>query len=303
MDSPIVKADALCRAYGKTDAVAGASFELARGKVTALIGRNGAGKTTLIKLLLGLESIMSGTAEVLGLDPRKCPEEIRRQVGYVPENHRLYEWMTVAEILHFTSAFYPTWDNELVDDLLKTFDLERGKKLKELSRGMLAKVALTLALAHRPKLLILDEPTSGLDAIIRHEFLESIIDVAADEDRTVLISSHLLTDVERVTDEVIVMDEGRILLTEGLFELQDRVREVRITFGEAPPDDFVFPNALRTKGQGRERTVVLGDFTPGTPGLLRKQFDRAGIEDRRLSLEEIFVALVSESTARTLPTP
>ena len=301
MNTTVAKADGLAKAYGATKAVDGVSFELRRGQVTALVGRNGAGKTTLIKLLLGLEPATAGTAVVLELEPAGTAEEIRRQVGYVPENHQLYKWMTVAEILAFTSAFYPTWDSELADELLRTFALEPDKKLGELSRGMLAKVALTLALAHRPKLLILDEPTSGLDAIIRHEFLESIIDVAADEDRTVLISSHLLTDVERVTDDVLLMEEGRILFAEELTSLQDRVREIRLTFDEAPPADFSLPGALRERGKDRERLCVVGDFGGNTLTELEGRFPGAKFEARRLSLEEVFVALVAGKTGASPP--
>jgi len=133
------------------------------------MGRNGAGKTSLIKTLLGLIPMSSGSADVLGMSSLKDHVQIRKRVGYVPEAHNLYKWMTIEETVRFVSAFYPTWDGSLCDELLCKFGLDPRKKIAELSRGMVAKTGLTLALSHKPDLLILDEPTGGLDAVIRKD--------------------------------------------------------------------------------------------------------------------------------------
>lgn len=293
MTDAIIQTNALTKHYEKLVAVDSATLEVPPGCVFALMGQNGAGKTSLIKMLLGLTPITGGNATVLGLDSGKLHVEIRRRVGYVPEEHHMYRWMTVDELMRFTSAFYPTWDADLCSSLIKMFGLDSGKKVSELSRGMVAKVALTLALAHRPQLLVLDEPTSGLDAVVRREFLESIVDVAADEGRTVLISSHLLNDVERVTDRIAFMVDGQIRFVEDVEALKERVRELRITFAGQPPADWDVPGCVSMQKGEHEWGCVVDNFGPDTLGELESVLPGAQVRERALGLEEIFVALAS----------
>jgi ABC-type multidrug transport system ATPase subunit len=291
----VIETKGLIKKYGKTEAVHGVDLCVEPGKVFALMGRNGAGKTSIIRMLLGLTPITKGAASVLGLDSKKEHVAIRKRVGYVPEEHHMYRWMKVREIAWFTSSFYPTWDNALCDSLMERFGLDPNKKIKELSRGMIAKTALVLALSHRPEVLVLDEPTSGLDAVIRKEFLESVVDVAADEGRSVLISSHLLNDVERVTDRVALLDHGRIKLTENLEDLKVRVREVSITFNGPAPTDTAIPGALRVDTGPAEWGAIFDNYSPATLADLTQRFPTATLTPRTLTLEEIFVALVGDS--------
>lgn len=292
MTAPVIRTKNLTKRYGKLTAVDGVSLEVAPAQVFALMGRNGAGKTSFIRMLLGLTPISGGEAEVLGRDSAKRHVEIRRAVGYVPETHHMYRWMSIKELADFTGAFYPTWNDALCAEYLRRFELDPAKKVKELSRGMVAKLALTLALAHEPELLILDEPTSGLDAVVRQEFLESIVNVAADEGRTVLISSHLLNDVERVVDRVALMDNGKIKLVESMESLKARMREVRMTFPAGAPTGEKPSGALRLQATDKEWLMVTPDFTPETEAQLRQKYPGALVESRSLTLEEIFVALV-----------
>jgi ABC-2 type transport system ATP-binding protein len=195
----------------------------------ALLGDNGAGKTTALRILLGLIRADEGHAEVLGLESATQGEEIRRRVGYVPERPTLYLWMTVAEIGWFAAGFYPSGYLSKYQDLVRGFQLPLDRKLKALSKGMLAKVSLALAMAHEPELLVLDEPTSGLDPLVRREVLESMVDVAA-AGRTVVLSSHQLGEVERVADAVAVLKQGKLVLYEMLDVLKSRIRELTVTF-------------------------------------------------------------------------
>lgn len=293
MNDSAIRTNGLTKRYGAVLAVDNVTLNLPAGRVSALMGRNGAGKTSLIKMLLGLIPISAGDASVLGLDSRTADIAIRQRVGYVPEEHHMYSWMTVAEITQFTSAFYSEWDADLCATLLERFALDPGKRIQHLSRGMVAKTALTLALAHRPEMLILDEPTSGLDAVVRRDFLGGIIDVAADEGRTVLISSHHLSDVERVADDVILMDRGAIGLVEDLATLRERMREVKVTFAGDAPEPIELPGVLSLTRDRREWTVVLGSFGAGTMAELHEQLPGAVLEERTLTLEEMFVAQVS----------
>ncbi|OGV74356.1 MAG: hypothetical protein A3K19_27345 [Lentisphaerae bacterium RIFOXYB12_FULL_65_16] len=290
-EPPAIAVGGLRKRYGTTLAVDRVTLDVPHGAVFALVGRNGAGKTTLIRMLLGLTPIAEGSATVLGRDSAKDHVCVRREVGYVPENHHYYGWMTVAEVLRFVSAFYPSWDVALCRDLVARLGLEPDSRLRTLSRGMVAKVALVQTLAHKPRVLILDEPTSGLDAVVRREFLESIVEVAVEEGRTVLFSSHLLTDVERVADRVAVLSAGRLRLVEELPRLKTRMRQFRVTFPHDPPDNCGIPGVVSLKRDGRQWLLVVDTAVPGAEAELHACLDGAVIEPLPMNLEDIFVAL------------
>ena len=172
------------------------------------------------------------------MDSSRYDLEIRRRVGYVPEQLSLYDWMTVAEIGWFAAGFYSPGYQRVYAQYTSRFGLEDSQKIKTLSKGQRAKVALSLALSHKPELLILDEPTSGLDALVRREFLESMVDVAA-EGRSVLLSSHQVSEVERVADMVAILLNGKLVCVERLEDLKRETREVTVTLGDVhmrPPD-------------------------------------------------------------------
>ena len=175
MGSNAIVIDGFTKTYGNRTAVDSLSIEVPQGSIFGLLGQNGAGKSTTIKTLLNLLQPTAGRLSVLGLDSIGDSVALRRKVGYLPEEPAYYAWMTVEEIVRFNASFYPTWDAALADSLLKQLDLPRDRKLRELSRGMQAKVGLVMALGSRPEVLVLDDPTSGLDAIVRHEFSEAMI--------------------------------------------------------------------------------------------------------------------------------
>lgn len=299
MDSPVIQTHGLSKRFGRLTAVAELTLAVPPGQVLALMGANGAGKTTLIRLLLGLLQPDGGSASVLGLDPRRESVRLRQQVGYVPEAHHFYPWMRIGEVCRFAAGAYPTWDADTCQGLLQTFGLDPAQRLGGLSRGMTAKVALTLALAHRPRLLVLDEATSGLDAAVRQEFLETMVGVAADEGRTVLISSHLLNEVERVVDHAAFIDRGRLRFVEDVESLKERFREIRLTFADAAPPTLELPGILQATRLGREWVTVIGDASEARFREIRARFPRAECASRVLSLQEIFVAL--QRTAGAVP--
>lgn len=225
MDNTAIKISKLTKDHGKKRGVFNVDLTIEQGSVFGLLGRNGAGKTTLIRSLLCLEPADSGTASIMGMDFIDANREILTFTGYVDENKALYTWMTVRGLMDFTAAFYETWDKEYVNDMLSEYRIDPSQKIGELSRGARAEVALITALGHRPKLLILDEPASGLDVIVRSEFLEKLIHASCSGDTTVLISSHILEDVERICDHVAFMDQGKILFQSGMEELRDEYTE------------------------------------------------------------------------------
>ena len=178
--------------YGRTPVLSGVNLQVPTGAIFGFLGRNGAGKTTTIKTLLGLLRPKAGTCRVLGLDPQNDPLGVRRGVGYMAEDQRMYGWMTVDQIIRWCASFYPQWDRAFTDRLLDTLQLDRKTRVKALSKGQNSKLALLLALGHRPQVVILDDPTLGLDPIARKEFLRNVIGLMQDQHVTVFFSSHLL---------------------------------------------------------------------------------------------------------------
>jgi ABC-2 type transport system ATP-binding protein len=224
---------------------------------------------------------------------------IRRRVGYVPETHHIYRWMTVREVAWFCSSFYPTWSKDECSRLLKEFDLDPAVRVRNLSKGALAKLALTLALAHDPEILILDEPTGGLDVIVRKEFLESIVNLIEQRGKTVFISSHLLDDVERVADHIAVIDKGRLKIAGEVDDLKRRITHLRITFKTAPAQGSppalpgVAPaDILQSELSGREWGLIVNNFSDEILAQIKSAFPDAQVETHRPTLEEMFIALV-----------
>lgn len=218
----VVSVQGLSRRFGANLALDSVDLYIPRGGVYGLLGVNGAGKTTLIKHLLGLLRTQQGAVRVFGLDPVADPVGVLSQIGYLSEEPDLPGWMHVDEFLRYMRAFYPNWDDAYAEDLRMTFGLDPAARVESLSKGQRARAGLLAALAHRPPLLLLDEPSSGLDPVVRRDIVDAILRTVADEGRTVLFSSHLLDEVERVADHVTVLNRGRISLSAPLDEVKSR---------------------------------------------------------------------------------
>jgi ABC-type multidrug transport system ATPase subunit len=259
------------------------------GVVVALLGENGAGKSTALRILLGLLEPDAGESTVLGMDSRRQGLEIRRRVGYVPDQPALYDWMTVEEAGWFVAGFYPLGFQKQYDELVAHFELPPDRKIKDLSKGMRAKVSLSLAMAHKPELLILDEPTSGLDPMVRREFLESMVDVAA-QGRTVLLASHQIAEVERVADVVAILQEGKLVLVERLEDMKSHVCELTVTLRNGSPDLPPVPGTvLHRELKGRQWRLLVRNMDESRFERFRGDVEISTVEVRHPSLEEIFV--------------
>ena len=289
----VVEIHGVTRRFCSTAAMDDVSLSVPRGSVFGLVGVNGAGKTTLLKHVLGLLRAQTGRVRVFGLDPVADPVGVLSKIGYVSEEKDLPDWMRIDELFHYSRAFYSSWDDRYADKLRQTFELDPAKKVKHLSRGQRARAGLLVALAHRPQILVLDEPSSGLDPIVRRDILAAIIRTISEEGRTVLFSSHLLDEVERVSDQVAMIDQGRIILCDGLDQIKETFHSLTIRFDapqSAPP---VIPGALTWKGARHEWTAVCN----GRLDALQAAAAEAGariVEQRTPSLDEIFVAQVGK---------
>lgn len=289
MEQSVVDVTNLSRLYGEKTALDGVSFRAGAGQVYGLVGSNGAGKTTLLKHLLGLLRATSGSVRVFGRDPVVDPVGVLSRVGYLSEDRELPEWMRVEELMRYTQAFHPTWDASYARELLETFALDPAKKIKDLSKGMRAQAGLIAAVAYRPELLILDEPSSGLDPIVRRDILEAIIRTVTDEGRTVIFSSHLLDEVERVSDHVAMLHKGTLKLCAALEEIKARHRRVSLRFEMPRTEPPEVAGAIRVDGAGREWTVI-SDATRAYAPAAAQHIGAVIVEDAEASLDEIFVA-------------
>ena len=293
----VIRLDNVTKRFGRQTALRRVSLAVPQGSVFALLGENGAGKTTAIRILLGLADADEGKAEVLGLPSATAGTEIRRRVGYVPEESDLYDWMRVDEIGWFAAGFHPEGYWERYQDLIAGFRVPRDRRISQLSKGMRAKVRLAIALGHDPEVLILDEPTSGLDAIVRREFLESMVDRAA-TGRTVLLSSHQIHEVERVADYVAIIREGDLLAVERLDAMKQDTRHLTLTVKDLTSDlPDLSGRVLQMTERGRQVDVMIRGMSNADLAVVAEHPVVEAIEERVPSLEEIFVAYMQRNGA------
>jgi ABC-2 type transport system ATP-binding protein len=311
-----IELSGLTKRFGRTLAVDSLSLRIPHGSTFGLLGPNGAGKSTTIKMLMGMLSISAGQARVLGVDVQADPVQIKQRVGYVPEAHNIFRWMRIREVIGFCKSCFPTWNDQTCNEILDLFALDPEKKVKQLSKGMLTKLSLLLAVSHEPELLVLDEPLSGLDPIAREEFLDGVLQTICDRGQTVLISSHMLDDVRRLADTIGILNNGRLVVQGGVDELLTSTKRIRATLrnGFRPNQSFagktgtgsepnssggtnnassevpvpILPGVVWQHVEGREWTITVRDFSPEKVQQVRaiEGVERADVID--LGLEELF---------------
>ena len=280
--------DRLTHYYGEFKALDTMSFKVEPGAIFALLGRNGAGKTTALKCLLGFERPTRGRAEILGHDAMAMPPSTRERIGYVAENASLVRWMRVKDLVAFQAASFRNFDRALCRKYLDRLGLPPKRRVYQLSRGMRAQLALALALAPRPEVVVMDDPAMGLDAVVRREFLEVMIDLIQEEGRTLLFTSHILTDVERVADRVAILDAGVLRVNAPVDVLKDRIRRYRATFdGDAPAIPEI-EGLVRARRRRNELLLTVVDGNGAVPEACTRLGART-VDHERLSLEDLFI--------------
>jgi len=277
--------------YGRQRVLDAFSLAVPVGSITALLGRNGAGKTTAMNCLLGFVAPTRGSVRILGHEAGLMPPALRERIGYVAEGQRLVPWMRVRDVVSFQAASFRTFDRELCASYLARLGLPPRKRVHQLSRGMRAQFALALALSPRPELVILDDPAMGLDAVVRREFLEVMIDLIQEEGRTLLFTSHILADVERVADRVALLDRGVLRLDAPMEVLKERIRRFRAIFeGDAPAPPPV-AGLIRSRRRRNELHLTVIDPDRDAIGALGARL----VEEEPLSLEDLFIDFTSEA--------
>lgn len=286
-ESPALEATALGKRYGSNWALRDCTLTIPAGSVTALVGPNGAGKTTLLQLAVGLIEPASGTISVLGHDPRAEPLAVLPHVGFVAQDHPLPRRFTIGETLRLGRELNPSWDDAIAERRIDELGLSRRQRIETLSGGQQAQVALTLALAKRPELLLLDEPVASLDPLARREFLTGVLRAVTETGITVVLSSHIVADLERICDRLIILANGRTQLVGSIEEL---LAEHRLLTG--PRTDAV--------AVARVHQVIRESHTERQTTLLVRAnghiFDTCW-EQHEVDLEEIVLAYLGTTSA------
>jgi len=285
---PAIELLGLTKRFGRTTAVDRLSLRVTPGSTFGLIGPNGAGKTTTIKMLMGVLTPTAGQARALGIDALAEPLRLRQRVGYVPESHHMDRWMRVAEVVGFCRSLYASWNDRTCREMLDRFQLDERKKVKQLSKGMMVKLSLVLAVSHEPEVLVLDEPMAGLDPLAREEFLDGVLRTICERGQTVLFSTHSLDDVQRLADTVGILHGGRLLVHRNIEELLATTKRIRATLTDGRLPDRLPDNMIWQRVEGREWLVTVGDFTEETVRQLRAEEGVEHVEVIDLGLEDLF---------------
>jgi ABC-2 type transport system ATP-binding protein len=267
--------------------------------VYGLLGRNAAGKSTAIKMLLGMVHPDCGRAELFGEDCERLRPQTRARIAYLAEGHPLYRWMTIGEAVRFTRAFYPTWNQRLLDQILDHFGLSQKAKVRRLSNGQRAQVSLSLAVAAEPELLILDDPTIGLDTVVRRDFLGSLIQIIQRRGRTILFSSHILGDVERVADRIGILVDGVLRVDCPTEHFKDSIRKVVLEFAGEPPPFPACPGLVSSQQAGRTLEAVIVGYSDEHRRLAESLSPRV-LEVVEMNLEDAFIEY-TRGPRRALP--
>ena len=282
--SPCLALRGLTLSFGKQRVLDGLDWSLRSGRVVGLLGRNGAGKTTLIETLLGLREPQAGEATMFGQPSLALGDDARARIGYVPQRSDLFEWMTADQLLAYFRSFYPRWNTAKVDGLISRWDIARDKPIRKLSGGQQQRLSIIRALAHEPELLVLDEPVASLDPAARRDFLGELVDQVIDRRTTIVFSTHILSDLERVAVDVAFLSGGRIALHAPL----DELLESSVRLGGVPADVRRFVDQHQLQAISRDAGVPViargrdAEAIPlATPTV---SVDRATLEDLFLAL-------------------
>lgn len=297
--SHAILTDRLTKYYGSRCVVNHLNLKVPEGCVYGFLGRNGAGKSTAIKMLMGMVQPNYGGMELLGQDAEDLPPETRRRIAYLAEGHPLYGWMSIGEAVNFTRAFYPGWNQELLDRILEHFELPKKSKIRRLSNGQRAQVSLALAIAPDPELLILDDPTLGLDTVVRRDFLESLIQIIHRQGRTILISSHVLGDVERVADRIGILVDGVLRVDCPTDHFKRSVRKVVLEFASPPETPSQCAGLVNAWRVGNRLELVIVDFAEEHRRMI-EELRPLSWEPAELNLEDAFIAY-TRGPRRSLP--
>jgi ABC-2 type transport system ATP-binding protein len=289
----------LTKYYDQRAVVNNLELRVPQGSVYGLLGRNGTGKTTAIKMLLGMVHPDYGRSELLGEDSFHLRPETKARIAYLAEGHPLYRWMSIEQAVRFARSFYPRWNDILLEQILDHFGLALKARIRRLSSGERAQVSLALAVASNPELLILDDPTLGLDTVVRRDFLESLIQIIQRQGRTILFSSHILGDVERVADRIGILIDGVLRVDCPTEHFKESLRKVVLEFPGNPPAFPACQGLVSSRQVGRKLEVIIVGYGEDHRRMAESLNPRS-MEVIELNLEDAFIEY-TRGPRRALP--
>ncbi len=263
---------------------------VAPGSVIGVLGKNGAGKTTLLEIALGFSPASSGSIRLWGHDSVALPSPLKGRIGYVPQQDELLSFLSGAQQIALTASLYGNWDQELIERLAREWEVPLGRRISTLSGGERQKISILLALGHRPDLLVLDEPLASLDPIARRSFLSQLLEITADQAHAVIFSSHIISDLERVANEVWIMRDGRMVWAGEMDGLKESVVRIHLRAREPLPARIGMPHTLHERVDGQSATISVSRWQPEAAQSLATLL-HAEMEVEPLDLEDIFLEL------------
>jgi ABC-2 type transport system ATP-binding protein len=291
--NPIVQMHGLDKQFEAIQALRDVTLDIHAGSIIGLLGANGAGKSTLLRHIIGLYLPDKGTCVTFGCEAGKLGPAQLGRIGYVHQEGELLEWMTVGQLIRYVSAYYPNWNHALEMQYIADFDISTDPHVGSLSPGQRQKLAILLAIGFEPELLILDEPASTLDPLARGRFLDLLLQIIQDEGHTIIISSHILSDVEKVIDHAIIMKAGQILHNCSFDELKEEFFRIRISAlsGELPAE-LPFENIIRRQQSNGQAVMIVKNTSPEQIEQTAERLN-CQVEIQTLPLEEIYKLIVS----------
>lgn len=285
-----ISLNGLQRKLGGVTILKGITAEVAPGQVVALLGKNGAGKTTLLETILGFGFPSAGEAKLWDTRATDIDGEIKQRLGFVPQQDELLAGLNGRDHLELFKAFRKTWNQSLVDRLIAEWLIPLDISVGKMSVGQRQKLSILLAMAHEPELLILDEPVASLDPIARRQFLQQLVDIAADENRAVIFSTHIVSDVERVANQVWMLRDGELAYQGGLDELKESFVRVTLSFNQPFNQKINWPNLIKQKNSGHQAQLTFEHWQAEMEQQLAQEFG-AQVQVDYLGLEDIFLEL------------
>jgi ABC-2 type transport system ATP-binding protein len=290
MSEPVVRTRHLVKRFGGPAVLDDVSVTAGPGDIIGVLGKNGAGKTTLLEVILGFSPPSDGSAEVFGHESLRLPAAVKARIGFVPQRDELVEMMTGQQQLDVAACLHPRWNRDLVDRLARDWDVPRRERISRLSVGERQKLSILLALGHEPDLLVFDEPVASLDPMARRAFLQQLWDLASRGTKTVLFSSHIVSDLERAASTVWIIKDGRVGWQGPVDELKESVVRLHIHGRASLPATLDIPRVLSSRVDDSHAVVAVREWTPGGEQALARRLE-ADVEVEPLGLEEIFVEL------------
>ena len=299
-ETPVISARNLMKRFGSVQALNDLTLDIFPGRIVGLMGANGCGKSTLMRHIIGLYLPDKGTCATFGVEAAKLgPKEMAR-IGYVHQEGELLDWMSVAQLIRYVAAYYPSWNADLEKRYVAEFELIPKSRVGALSPGQRQKLAILLAIGFEPELLILDEPAAAMDPLARRQFLDLILEMIQAPNRTILISSHILTDIEKVIDHALIMDKGRMLRDCSFDDLREEFLKIRVTAlqGELPAQ-LPFANVIEQTRNGSQALLTLSARAQ-TQEQIEALADsiHCQIERQPLPLEDIYRLVVHEKRGK-----